>query len=373
MASSRIVGRPVTSPVGNATTPHRDPARPDGSRSGAGSHSLGDGWSPGGDPVRSDEGQRASSTEAPGETTAGGTRPTQVICVANQKGGVGKTTTAVSLGAALAEAGGKVLLVDLDPQGNATTGLGLRAHQGDPSSYTVVVDEADPVGATLETPVDGLDCLPSSLDLAGAEIELVPTFSREQRLRDGLDKVRGRYDLVIIDCPPSLGLLTINALAAADQVLLPIQCEYYALEGVGQLTRGLDLVRGGLNPDLELGGVLLTMYDARTRLSEQVADEVRAHFREKVFRTVIPRTVRLSEAPGFGEPITTFDPSSRGARAYFRLADEVAQRLGLNLRSLSPLDAITGRDEGRSGSQSTPEPAAEAVDESVRKDQPPES
>ncbi|MBW3561670.1 MAG: AAA family ATPase [Actinobacteria bacterium] len=266
----------------------------------------------------------------------------QVIAVANQKGGVGKTTTAVSVAAALADAGAQVLLVDLDPQGNATTGLGHRPQEGAPSTYRVLIEEMPVEDATEPTSIRGLHCVPSSLDLAGAEIELVSVFNRERRLRQGLDAVRDLYDVIIIDCPPTLGLLTINALAAADSVILPIQCEYYALEGVGQLTRTLELVRRGLNPDLDLFGVVLTMYDARTKLSQQVADEVRSHFGELVFRTIVPRTVRLSEAPSYGQPITVYDPTSRGARSYLRLADEVAGRLGLSLETLSPLDSLLG-------------------------------
>lgn len=265
-----------------------------------------------------------------------------VVCIANQKGGVGKTTTAISLAAALAEGGACVLLVDLDPQGNATTGLGLRVDKGDPSTYAVLIDGMAVSAATRATEVAGLDLLPSGLDLAGAEIELVPLFARESRLRHALEGVRDRYEVVIVDCPPTLGLLTVNALVAADLVLLPIQCEYYALEGVGQLMHTLDLVRRNLNEPLTLAGVVLTMYDGRTRLSQQVVEEVRRHFGAQVFRTVIPRSVRLSEAPSFGEPITTFDPASRGARAYFRLAGEFAERLGLRLRFMSPLERPDG-------------------------------
>ncbi|HEX2027180.1 MAG TPA: ParA family protein [Nitriliruptorales bacterium] len=281
-----------------------------------------------------------ASAERP--ATPAATRAAQVVCVANQKGGVGKTTTAVSVAAALAEAGAQVLLADLDPQGNATTGLGLRAREGQPSTYHVLVDGTAAEDATEPTTVRGLHCLPSSLDLAGAEIELVPAFSRELKLKRSLQPLLDLYDLIIVDCPPSLGLLTVNALVAADLVLLPIQCEYYALEGVGQLTRSVDMVQRDLNPGLALGGVVLTMYDARTRLSQQVVDEVRAHFGDQVFRTVIPRSVRLSEAPGFGQPITVFDPESRGARAYRRLADELAERLQLPVRILSPIDRLIG-------------------------------
>jgi chromosome partitioning protein len=275
------------------------------------------------------------------------------VCIANQKGGVGKTTTTVSLAAALAQAGVRTLVIDLDPQGNATTGLGLRAEEGDPSTYSVLVDGIAVLDAVQKTEVPGLEVLPSSLDLAGAEVELVPAFSRELRLRRALEVVDDRYDVVLVDCPPSLGLLTINALVAADQVLVPIQCEYYALEGLGQLMRTVRLVGDNLNRDLELGGVVLTMYDGRTNLSQQVVDEVRAYFGETAYSTVIPRTVRLSEAPSFGQPITVFDPTSRGARAYQRLAREVASRLHLPTDveaveddGISPLDRLLGSGPG---------------------------
>ena len=288
-------------------------------------------------------------TPAPDATGGGDGPDATVVCVANQKGGVGKTTTTVSLAAALADLGARTLVVDLDPQGNATTGLGLRAEEGDPSTYGVLVEDLRLSDAVQRTSVDGLDLLPSSLDLAGAEVELVPAFSRELRLRRAIDEVRSSYDIVLIDCPPSLGLLTINALVAADQVLVPIQCEYYALEGLGQLMRTVQLVTDNLNRDLVLGGVVLTMFDGRTNLSQQVVDEVRGYFGDRAYDTVIPRTVRLSEAPAFGQPITVFDPTSRGARAYQRLAGEVASRLQLPVQSatdaddgVSPLDRLLG-------------------------------
>jgi chromosome partitioning protein len=268
-------------------------------------------------------------TRERGNASSDAVGPATVMCVANQKGGVGKTTTTVSLAAALAELGAKVLVVDLDPQGNATTGLGLRAEEGDPGSYRVLVDAMAIDEARRATAVPGLDVVPSSIDLAAAEVELVSAFSRELLLRKALEPIRDAYDVVFIDCPPSLGLLTVNALVASDQVLVPIQCEYYALEGVGQLLRTVQLVGDNLNRDLELGGVLLTMFDGRTNLSQQVVDEVRGYFGDRAFQTVIPRTVRLSEAPSFGQPITVFDPHSRGARSYQRLAGEVAERLGL--------------------------------------------
>ncbi len=280
-----------------------------------------------------------------------------VVSVANQKGGVGKTTTAVSVAAALAQLGIHVLLVDLDPQGNASTGLGCRLAEGEPSTYSVLVDGSSASEAVRATDVEGLWLLPASLDLAGAEVELVPAFSRELRLRRALEELRPRFDLVLVDCPPSLGLLTINALVAANQVLVPIQCEYYALEGLSQLLRTVQLVGDNLNTDLELGGVVLTMYDGRTNLAQQVVDEVRDYFGDRAYQTVIPRTVRLSEAPSFGQPITSFDPNSRGARAYDRLAGEIAQRLGFDveLPEPSPLDRLLAADDARQGA---PEPAA---------------
>ncbi len=248
----------------------------------------------------------------------------RIMAVANQKGGVGKTTTTVNLGASLAELDHRVLVVDLDPQGNATTGLGINPRTLEYTMYDILLNDV-PLDECIEpTEVKGLFVAPASLDLAGAEVELVSTLSRESRLKRALADVIDDYDYVLIDCPPSLGLLTVNALAAATEVLVPIQCEYYALEGLGQLTRNVDLIQRNLNPDLEISAIVLVMYDARTRLGEQVATEVRAHFGTKVCRNVIPRNVRLSEAPSFGKPINTFDPSSRGAVAYRELAREVS-------------------------------------------------
>lgn len=256
-------------------------------------------------------------------------RAQRVMAVANQKGGVGKSTTAVNLGAYLALAGARVLIVDLDPQGNASTGLGLDHRQIEHSLYDVLTGDLDAAAAVKTTPVHNLDVLPSTIDLAGAEVELVSAISRESRLRRALTPVRYLYDVIIIDCPPSLGLLTVNALAAADELLIPIQCEYYALEGLGQLLRNVDLVRANLNPQLRIGGIVLTMYDGRTRLAEQVVYEVRKHFTDIVYRTVVPRSVRLSEAPGYGVPIALYDPLSRGGIAYRDLTLEFAARAGL--------------------------------------------
>ena len=248
----------------------------------------------------------------------------RVMAVANQKGGVGKTTTAVNLGACLADIGYRVLVVDLDPQGNASTGLGINIRDLHGSMYDVMLHDLPIEDCVEPTSVRNLFCAPSSLDLAGAEIELVPAFSRELRLKRALDEVRDDYDFVLIDCPPSLGLLTVNGLAAATEVVVPIQCEYYALEGLGQLLRNVNLVQRNLNPVLEVSAIILVMYDARTKLADQVVTEVREHFGAKVCRNVVPRTVRLSEAPSFGQPIIAFDSSSRGAIAYRELAKEVS-------------------------------------------------
>jgi chromosome partitioning protein len=246
------------------------------------------------------------------------------FAIANQKGGVGKTTTAVNLGAALAELDYRVLVVDLDPQGNATTGLGINARNLDASIYDVILHDV-PIEDVIEpTTLRNLFAVPATIDLAGAEIELVPVFSRELRLRRALETIEADFDYVLIDCPPSLGLLTVNGLAAAGEVIVPIQCEYYALEGLGQLLRNVGLVQANLNQNLEVSTIILTMYDARTRLAEQVVEEVRQHFGDRVCRNVVPRTVRLSEAPSFGQPIVVFDSSSRGAIAYRELAKEVS-------------------------------------------------
>ena len=248
----------------------------------------------------------------------------RVLAVANQKGGVGKTTTTINLGAGLAEMGYRVLVVDLDPQGNATTGLGIQRKNFEHSMYDVIMRE-HPLEDVIEpTSVKNLFVAPATLDLSGVEIELVPAFSREMRLKRALEPLMEDFDFVLIDCPPSLGLITINALSAAGEVLVPIQCEYYALEGLSQLRNTLKLVAGNLNPTLEMSTIVLTMFDSRTRLASDVRDDVRAHFPDQVCDTIIPRTVRLSEAPSFGQPITTFDTNSRGAHAYRALAVEVS-------------------------------------------------
>lgn len=249
----------------------------------------------------------------------------KVIAVANQKGGVGKTTTAVNLSACMAAKGRKVLLVDVDPQGNASSGVGVDKNTVQKSIYNVLIEDLDIKETITATPVENLDISPSSIRLAGAEIELVSAMSRESRLKSAIQSIRNEYDFIIMDCPPSLGLLTINSLTAADTILVPIQCEYYALEGLGQLMNTVRLIQKHLNPSLDVEGVVLTMFDSRTNLSIQVVDDVKKHFRNKVYRTVIPRNVRLSEAPSYGLPIILYDEKSKGAECYMELADEVIQ------------------------------------------------
>ncbi len=252
----------------------------------------------------------------------------EVIACANQKGGVGKTTTVVSMAAYLAMDGRRVLLVDMDPQGNASSGLGIDRATTGHSVYDVLLSDIEPSTAILPTTLENLSILPSDRNLAGAEVELVPVAGRERRLKRGLAGLLDGYDFILLDCPPSLGLLTINSLTAAQSVLIPLQCEYYALEGLGQLLATIELVRAHLNPNLALKGVLLTMHDGRTSLSSDVTAEVRRHLGERVFRTVVPRSVRLAEAPSYGRPIAAYSPTSRGALAYQAVTHELLGRSG---------------------------------------------
>jgi chromosome partitioning protein len=262
-------------------------------------------------------------------------RPARVLAIANQKGGVGKTTTAINLGTGLAAVGERVLLIDIDPQGNASTGLGLPRSARSSSIYDVLISEAPLSAVTVRSSVPGLDLVPADADLSGVEIELGSQPRRSFRLRNaiaGLNTVSGApeapYTYILIDCPPSLNLLTVNAMTAADAVLVPLQCEFFALEGLTQLMRTVELVRGSLNPSLEIQGVVLTMYDRRNSLSEQVAQDVRAHFGDKVYDAVIPRNVRVSEAPSFGKPALIYDLKCAGSQAYLKLAREVVRREG---------------------------------------------
>ncbi|MEG1512644.1 MAG: AAA family ATPase [Raoultibacter sp.] len=251
---------------------------------------------------------------------------TKIIAILNQKGGVGKSTTAVNLSAAIGSMGKQVLLVDLDPQGNASSGLGIEKSQVNYCIYDVLLNDVPIEEGIIPDVCEGLDLIPATINLAGAEVELVSEMARENRFKDAIGSLRGKYDYIFIDCPPSLGLLTVNALVAADKLLIPIQCEFYALEGVTKLLDSMKRVKTRLNPTIDIFGVLLTMYDGRTTLSKQVAQEVRGYFGRTVFETVIPRTVKLSEAPSYGQPITEYDPTGKGALSYTALAKEVIGR-----------------------------------------------
>ena len=249
----------------------------------------------------------------------------KVVSIANQKGGVGKTTTSINLSTILAKKGKKVLLIDADPQGNATSGLGINK-EIDKSIYDVIINEINIKETLKDAAVKTLKVCPSNINLAGAEVELVSLMSREHRLKERIDEIKNEFDYIIIDCPPSLGLITLNAFTASDSVLIPVQCEYYALEGLGQLINTINLVRRHLNKDVEIEGALLTMYDARTNLSNQVVKEVKRYFEDRVYKTVIPRNVKLSEAPSYGMPITVYDPKSKGAKCYEKLAKEFLKK-----------------------------------------------
>lgn len=251
----------------------------------------------------------------------------RILAITNQKGGVGKTTSAVNLSAALAKLGQRVLLIDLDPQGNATTGCGVVKTEALPTVYQLLLGDTTLGGAILKTEF-GFDILPANRELAGAEIELIELDGREQRLKDALTTVTDRYDYVLIDCPPALNMLTVNALVASQSVMIPMQCEYYALEGLSDLVETLRKVRGNLNPDLEIEGLLRTMYNAQNTLTQQVSEELMNHFGDKVYDTIIPRNVRLAEAPSYGKPATAYDPASKGAQAYVALAEELLVRHG---------------------------------------------
>jgi chromosome partitioning protein len=254
----------------------------------------------------------------------------KIICIANQKGGVGKTTTAVNLAASLAVAERKTLLVDMDPQGNAGSGVGIEKEKLRESIYDGLVNGTDLTSIVVKTALPHLDIIPSTTDLAGAELELVSAEGREKRLKNALVALTGSYDYIIIDCPPSLGLLTINAMTAADSVLIPLQCEYYAMEGLSQMLNTIRLVRKGLNPHISIEGILLTMFDSRVNLARQVCEEIRNHFNDSAFSTVIPRNIRLSEAPSHGKPVLLYDITSRGAASYLDLAKEIIKREGSN-------------------------------------------
>ena len=256
----------------------------------------------------------------------------KIVSVANQKGGVGKTTTAVNLSTLLAKKGKKILLIDTDPQGNATSGLGIEKNV-ELSTYDLLITEAKAKDVIQDTPIKNLDISPSNINLAGAEVQLVSMMSREQRMKEKLEEVKDEYDYIIIDCPPSLGLITLNAFTASDSVLIPVQCEYFALEGLGQLLNTVELVRKHLNKNLYIEGALLTMYDIRTNLANQVVREVKKFFQNKVYKTVIPRNVRVSEAPSYGMPISVYDPKSKGARSYEKFTREFLKYNEVEVRS----------------------------------------
>ncbi len=249
----------------------------------------------------------------------------RVIAIANQKGGVGKTTTTVNLAASLAKAGKKVLLIDIDPQGNSTSGLGVDKRRCEKTVYDCLINEEKMENVSIPTEYENLDICPSNLDLSGAEIELISVIGRETRLKESLTTTREEYDYILIDSPPSLGLITVNTLTAADSIIIPIQCEFYALEGVSQLVETVKRIKKALNPSLFIQGIVMTMYDARTNLSMQVVDEVKRFFPGKVYKTIIPRNVRVSEAPGFGKPVIYYDEASKGAEAYIDLAAELME------------------------------------------------
>ncbi|MDD5016618.1 MAG: AAA family ATPase [Eubacteriales bacterium] len=256
----------------------------------------------------------------------------KIIAIANQKGGVGKTTTAVNLSACLAEKGKKVLLIDVDPQGNSTSGLGIDKHTLQYSAYDILINGVDPNKVVLGTMIETLDIIPANIDLVGAEVELVARIARERILKQALSNIKDDYEYIFMDCPPSLGLITLNALTAANKILVPIQCEYYALEGLSQLISTIKLVKTNLNPSLEVQGVVLTMFDGRTNLSIQVVEEVKRYFKNKVYKTIIPRNVRLGEAPSFGLPVIRYDATCLGTQCYNDLADEIIEYNGGNER-----------------------------------------
>lgn len=253
----------------------------------------------------------------------------KVITICNQKGGVGKTTTTVNAATSLAKQGQRVLAIDMDPQANAGSALGVNKHLVEKSIYHALIGSQEVKSIIVKSEIEGLDVLPSNRDLSGAEVELISAFARESKLKKVIDQVKDDYDFVLIDCPPSLNLLTINALNASNEVLIPVQCEYYALEGISELVHTIELIRESLNPHLSIGGILMTMFDPRNNLSHQVLSEVKEHFKEKVFNAVIPRSVKLSEAPSHGVPIELYEPKSKGAEAYRKLGEEMIERAGL--------------------------------------------